>query len=116
MLYWVAEDRKEIRGYILWVEKGGFRKEAVLELEQIAVDAAFRRKGIGTTLVRESLKGLRSILHDRGSSLKLIEVTTGTEQGAVDFYRRTLGAELVARLPDVFRGDEIVLFARPPRA
>jgi hypothetical protein len=44
--------------------------------------------------------------------LKLVEVTTGSEQGAVDFYRRTLGAEVAAQIPDVFRGEEYILIAR----
>jgi ribosomal protein S18 acetylase RimI-like enzyme len=112
MRYWVAEESGKVRGYILWVEKGGFREDAVLELEQVAVDAALRGRGIGAELVTRSLAEFERDLLARGARLKLIEVTTGTDQGAVDFYRRTLGAEVVATLPNLFHGDELILIAR----
>jgi ribosomal protein S18 acetylase RimI-like enzyme len=112
MAYWVAERDGKVVGYILWMEKGGFRDRAVVELEQIAVARAHQGKGIGTALVRESLAELEREIEDRGAKLKAIEVTTGTEQTAVEFYRRTLGAEVVATIPDLFRGDERILIAR----
>jgi ribosomal protein S18 acetylase RimI-like enzyme len=112
MQYWVAISAGKVVGYILWLEKGGFRKDAVLELEQVAVRAARRGQGIGEALIRGSLDGLRIALQSRGARLKLIEVTTGSEQGAIGFYARVLGAEVAARIPDVFRGDEYILIAR----
>ena len=113
MQYWVAERSGSIQGYILWLEKGGFRREAVLELEQIAVRSSLRGQGIGETLIRASLDALRESLRARGSRLKLIEVTTGSEQGAIGFYARVLGTEVAGRIPDFFRGDEYILIARP---
>ena len=113
--YWVACEGRDLVGYILWMEKGGFRKEAVLELEQIAVETARRGRGIGELLVRVSLEGERRRIERRGSRLKLVEVTTGSEQGALGFYRRALGAKPVAKIPGLFRGDEYVLLARPRR-
>lgn len=117
MEYWVAElgDEPEVAGYILWMEKGGFRNEAVLELEQIAVKRVMRGTGVGRELTIQSLRGIESRLHDRGSVIDVIEVTTGSEQRAVEFYRRTLGATPVAKIPGLFRGDEWVLLARPRR-
>jgi GNAT superfamily N-acetyltransferase len=112
MRYWVAEGASGLLGYILWVEKGGFRDEAVLELEQVAVRAATRGNGVGARLVTQSLSEFEAAISTRGSRLKIIEVTTGTEQGAVEFYRRTLGAEVVATLPTLFRGEEQILIAR----
>jgi ribosomal protein S18 acetylase RimI-like enzyme len=112
MQYWVAVSAGEVVGYILWLEKGGFRTDAVLELEQVAVRATLRGKGIGEALIRASLDELRQALRSRGARLKLIEVTTGSEQGAIGFYARVLGAEVAARIPDVFRGDEFILIAR----
>lgn len=112
--YWVAETDEGIVGYILWIEKGGFRKDAVYELEQIAVRADARRKGIGRRLILESLSDLQRSLEARSSRLKLIEVTTGSEQGALDFYREAIGTEVVGRIPDFFRGDEYILIARGP--
>ena len=112
MEYWVAESDDTIAGYILWNEKGGFRKDAVLELEQIAVIPNLRNRGIGRSLLLHSLAGVRERLHSRGSRIKLVEVTTGTEQQAVEFYRRSLGADVVAKIPDYFRGDEFILISR----
>jgi ribosomal protein S18 acetylase RimI-like enzyme len=111
-LYYVAEEKGSLLGYILWMEKGGFRTEAVLELEQITVDPHQRHRGIGAQLIQSSLADIRERLRSRGARLKLVEVTTGSEQGAVDFYRRTLGAEVAAQIPDVFRGEEYILIAR----
>jgi ribosomal protein S18 acetylase RimI-like enzyme len=112
MRYWVAEGPSGLLGYILWMEKGGFREDAVLELEQVAVRASLRGQGIGAQLLTRSLSEFEAALVARGSRLKVVEVTTGTEQGAVEFYRRTLGAEVVATLPDVFGGEELILLAR----
>ncbi|MGA8302783.1 MAG: GNAT family N-acetyltransferase [Thermoplasmata archaeon] len=116
MQYWVALTSGTVVGYILWLEKGGFRRDAVLELEQVAVRPTLRGQGVGEALIRRSLDDLRRALRARGSQLKLVEVTTGTEQGALGFYARVLGTEVAARIPDFFRGDECILIARePPR-
>ena len=116
MQYWVAVSEDTVVGYILWLEKGGFRKEAVLELEQVAVRAADRGRGVGEVLIRTSIAALRQGLRSRGARLKLIEVTTGSEQGALGFYARVLGTEVAARIPDFFRGDEYILIAREKEA
>jgi len=113
--YWIVIVEGQIVGYVLWTEKGGFRDKAVVELEQVAVEPGARRKGIGYRLIRTSLSQLRGTIEKRGARLKLVEVTTGVGQSAVGFYRRTLGARVVARLPEVFDGDERVLHARPGR-
>jgi len=113
MRYWVADQEGHVVAYILWTEKGGFRSDAVVELEQIAVDPQRRSQGIGGRLVRESYEGVRGEIARSGRRVKAIEVTTGSEQGAIEFYRRTLGATVVAKIPDLFRGDEYILIARP---
>jgi ribosomal protein S18 acetylase RimI-like enzyme len=65
MQYFVAQFKGKVLGYILWVEKGGFRKNAVLELEQIAVHPDYRGIGIGTKLIKESLKELKNHLRKK---------------------------------------------------
>lgn len=114
MQYFVAEDESGIVGYILWMEKGGFRKEAVLELEQIGVAASQRGKGIGIKLIEESLREIKKFLADQGRRLKLVEVTTGTENEAQRLYKKTLGAEPECIIKELFRGDELVMIARNP--
>ena len=110
--FFVATLNKKIVGYIQWVELGGFRKDAVLELEQIAVSPDHQGQGIGEKLVKESLKQVSSYLRHRKSTIKLIKVTTATTSEAQKFYRKILKAKPVAVIPDFFRSDEAILIAR----
>ena len=110
--FFVVTLDKKFLGYIQWVELGGFRKNAVLELEQIAVSPEHQGKGIGEKLVKESLKQVSSYLHNRKSTIKLIKVTTGTANEAQKFYRNVLKAKPVAVIPDFFRSDEAILISR----
>lgn len=112
MQYFAAKENGEVLGYVLWVEKGGFRENAVLELEQIAVLPATRGKGVGSRLIAESLLQIKRYLQKRNSRLKLIEVTTGTENQAQRLYQKTLGAKAEAVIKDFFRGDEAIMIAR----
>ena len=110
--YFIAKTQNEIAGYILWLEKGGFRKEAVWELEQIAVKKTFQGQGIGTELIEKSFLELKKYVKKRGSFLKAIEVTTGKDNKAQDLYKRTLGAKVECAVKDLFRGDEVIMIAR----
>lgn len=110
--YFVAKSKNKILGYILWMEKGGFREKSVWELEQIAIREKFRDQGIGKKLVRDSLLEIRKYLKKRKSVLKLIEVTTGTENRAQRIYKEVLDAEVEAIIKDFFQGDEVIMIAR----
>lgn len=110
--YFVAKENNEVLGYILWIEKGGFRKESVWELEQIAVKEVHRGKGIASRLIKESLNHIHNHLNERGSKLKLIEVTTSTENQAQEIYRKHLNANIEAVISKMFRGDEVIMIAR----
>ena len=112
MKYFAAKEDDSIIGYILWMEKGGFRENSVLELEQIAVREDRRSNGVGGALVRESLRYIQADMKKRGSKLKLLEVTTGTDNQAQSFYRRNLNAEPECIIRDLFKGDEVVMIAR----
>lgn len=112
MQYFVAKRGKEIIAYILWVEKGGFRRNSVWELEQIAVKGNFQGKGIGSKLIKDSLEKIKLLLKRRGAKLKLVEVTTGSDNEARKLYEQTLDAKLECVIEDIFRGDEAILIAR----
>ncbi|MCX6718054.1 MAG: GNAT family N-acetyltransferase [Candidatus Staskawiczbacteria bacterium] len=112
MQYFVAKNQKEIAGYVLWMEKGGFRKESVFELEQIAIKKTFQGQGIGTQLVEKSLLEIKNYLKKRKSVLKLVEVTTGSENLAQNLYKKALGAKPECVVKNLFRGDEIIMIAR----
>lgn len=115
MQYFVALYRGRVIGYILWVEKGGFREESVWELEQIAVDPEFRRLGVGRRLIEDSLGYLKIYLDERQprSRLKLILVSSSSSnEAARRLYENVLGAREEAVIRDLYRGDEIVYIAR----
>lgn len=110
--YFVANNNKKVLGYILWIEKGGFREESVWELEQIAIGKDFQGQGIGTQLIEKSLLEIKKYLNKRGDKLKAIEVTTGTENKAQNLYKKTLGAKGECVIKNLFRGDEVMMIAR----
>jgi len=110
--YFVAKANGKISGYILWLEKGGFRKESVFELEQIAVGKDFQGQGIGTQLIEKSLLEIKKYLKKRGSALKAVEVTTGTDNRAQNLYEKTLDAKVECVVKNLFRSDEVIMIAR----
>lgn len=111
--YFIAKGHfGEVSGYIFWIEKGGFRRESVWELEQIAVKKTYQGQGIGTHLVKESLSQIKEHLKKRGSVLKLVEVTTGTNNKAQNLYKKILGAKPECVIKNFFRGDETIMIAR----
>ena len=110
--YFVAKDGAKIIGYILWLEKGGFRKEAALELEQIAVEPARQGQGVATKMINDSLASIKKELKKQGRQLKLVEATTGTDNKAQELYKKTLGARPECVLKNFFRGDEVIMISR----
>jgi len=108
----VAQVDKEIVGYIQWMEKSGFRKDVVLELEQLAVLPEWRNQGIGSRLISSSLLVVKEELAQRGAKLKHVIVTTRTDNDAQKLYHSTLNASAVATIPDLFSDDEVIMLSR----
>ena len=92
-VYYVADD-KGVRGYVLFEEKGGFRKEAVVELSQIGVLSANRERRIATKLIRDGLRQFHeTYILGTGRELSEVHVDTGLENsGAQELYAKVLGA------------------------
>ncbi len=112
-IYYIALSYGKVIGYILWSEHGGFRKDAVIELEQIAVSKMYRNKGIASKLIVESLRMLnRDYITARGSGIKLVIVTTASNNNAKRLYERVLNAREVAVIKDLYSNDESILIAR----
>jgi ribosomal protein S18 acetylase RimI-like enzyme len=112
-IYYIALFDGKVIGYILWSEHGGFRKEAVIELEQIAVSKMYRGKGVASKLIVESLRMLnRDYITARGSRIKLVIVTTASNNDAKRLYERVLNAREVAVIKDLYSNDESILIAR----
>jgi ribosomal protein S18 acetylase RimI-like enzyme len=112
MQYFVAKKGNKIAGYILWLEIGGFRKESVWELEQIAVKKTFQGQGVGAELIEKTLLEIRKYLKKRKSSLKLVKVSTGAQNQVQKLYKKTLGAKKECIIKDWLRSDEVIMIAR----
>ena len=108
----VAHVDEEIVGYIQWIEKSGFRREVVLELEQIAVLSDRRSQGIGSCLINSSLTLVKEELAQREAVLKHVVVTTRTDNDAQKIYRETLNASVETIIPELFSADEVIMIAR----
>lgn len=112
LMCFVAEQGNDILGYIIWTQKSGFRPEAVLELEQLAVMPSQQGKGIGRALITDSLPQLKSQLANAGASIKHILVTTRSDNHAQKLYQQTLGAEIETTISELYSADEVLMIAR----
>ena len=112
ILYFVAELNGAVVGFIEWIQKSGFRKEVVLELEQLAVRPDAQGQGVGTALIQESLGQVALMLKRRGACIKNIVVTTRTDNHAQRLYRKALGAAPEAVIKDLYSADEVIMVAR----
>ncbi len=108
----VAEEHGEILGYIIWMQKSGFRPEAVLELEQLAVAEHAQGKGIGKRLITQSLPIVKQQLANNGSTLKHVLVTTRADNFAQQLYKQTLDAEIETTISNLYSADEVLMIAR----
>ena len=115
ILCFVAELNGTLVGFIEWIQKSGFRKEVVLELEQLAVRPDYQRQGVGTSLIQESLGQVARMLKRRGACIKNIIVTTRTDNQAQRLYRKVLGAAPEAVIKDLYSADEVIMVARNTR-
>jgi len=112
MLCYIKESESKVIGYIIWGQKSGFRPEAVLELEQIAVHPDHQGDGFGQELIESSLELVKSQLDIQGSKLKRILVTTREDNDAQKLYRKVLGAEVEATINNLFSANEVYMVAR----
>jgi ribosomal protein S18 acetylase RimI-like enzyme len=113
IIMFVAESEAgDVIGYIQWLHKSGFRKEAVIELEQIAVLPEFQGNGIGAKLINDSLIHLTQYLVENGSKLKAVLVTTRSDNAAQKLYKRILGADIAAIIKNLYSYDEVIMLAR----
>jgi len=112
IICFVAVKENSIVGYIIWSQKSGFRRETVLELDQIAVLKRYRCQGIGRKLIEDSLSEVRNKLKNQDSVLKHIIVTTRADNDAQELYKKTLRAEIEVTITNLYSSDEVVMIAR----
>ena len=112
MQYFVAEDDSGIVGFIHWTQKSGFRREVVLELEQIGVLPQRQAQGIGRRLIEQSIPMVREQLNEHGATIKHFMVTTRADNHAQQLYRKTLGAQIESTITNLYSADEVIMLAR----
>ncbi|HEY4523795.1 MAG TPA: GNAT family N-acetyltransferase [Candidatus Paceibacterota bacterium] len=112
MQYFVAEMSNNVIGYILWVQKSGFRQNVVLELEQIAILPFFQGRGFAAILISQSLMEVKKHLAERRAVVKSIIVTTRTDNQAQRLYAKVLGAKAEAVIKGLYSSDEVIMIAR----
>jgi ribosomal protein S18 acetylase RimI-like enzyme len=111
MLFVARDEKDHIVGYIQWLQKSGFCKQTVMELEQIAVLTSYQNKGIGTQLIKESLDQIQSYLEDSNSKLKAVLVSTRSDNKAKALYEKALGAKEIVVIKDLYSSDEELMLA-----
>ncbi|WP_375058276.1 GNAT family N-acetyltransferase [Zobellella sp. DQSA1] len=113
MLTYVAVAERCL-GYVIWVQKSGFRPEVVLELDQLAVLPEVRGRGMGRRLIEESLAGVKQVLAEQQSVLKSVLVSTRADNQAQRLYQAALGARVEAVICGLYSADEVLMVSRTP--
>lgn len=115
VLMFVGEVEGKVVGYITWEMHGGFRRpEPVVELEQLAVDEAYRGRDFGDALVSESVQKVVAAIrrmNDRvESSVTAVVWSYVLNQNAMRVYARWFGETKGFRTQYGDRSE--VMFAR----
>ena len=111
MMFVARDEQNKVIGYIQWIHKSGFRQECVIELEQIAVLKANQNQGVATKLIHQSLADVQFYLKEKGATLKSILVSTRADNKAQELYKKTLGAEVVSVIKNLYSADEVIMIA-----
>lgn len=108
MIFVARDEQDKVIGYIQWSHKSGFRQEAVIELEQIAVLKTKQHQGIATKMIQESLTHVQDHLRDNKSIL----ISTRSDNHAQALYKKALGAQVIATVKDLYSADEVLILAK----
>jgi len=111
MLVYVLTQDQDIVGYVFWTQKSGLRPAAVVELDQIAIRSELRGRGLGESLIRESLAQVKNVLEGNAQLLKSVLVSTRADNEAQRLYERVLGAKVVASIESLYSATEVIMIA-----
>ncbi|MFW9877652.1 MAG: GNAT family N-acetyltransferase [Candidatus Thorarchaeota archaeon] len=105
----IAKDGNKIIGKMLWLIKGD-PNFGVAEFEELYVFENYRRKGIGSELVRSSIKAIRKHFENLGIKPRCIYLFTNeNNQSARKLYEK-FGFKYIANLGHLFSENEHELF------
>ena len=111
-VYYVFIESNAIQGYILWSIKNGFRKNTIIELEQLGVHPEHAGKGIARKLISESFELFKLHVAGLGLDVGAIMVTTSEGNYAEKLYTSTLGVTRNGMIEGYGSGNELVLFKK----
>lgn len=110
MMFVARNEKDSVIGYIQWIHKSGFRKESIMELEQISINQDWQGQAIGTQLIKQSLNSIKFYLADTNSTLKAVMVTTSADNiKAQNLYKKALVAQTIAVISGVYHKDEVIM-------
>jgi len=111
-LCFVAEDAQGILGYLIWAQRSGFRDDATVELDQIAVLPDRLTDQVGRHLVEESLQHVSVQLAAQGACVKHINVNVREDDFQHRPYQPALEAEVAEAIAGLYHVDEALIATR----
>ncbi|CZL27059.1 GNAT family N-acetyltransferase [Legionella pneumophila] len=111
MIFVAESTTKHILGFIQWIHKSGFRKNVVMELEQLAVYPLQQSQGIASKLIEGSLLQIKENLAQNQMTLKSILVTTRADNHARYLYEKVLLAKVEVTIKNLYTFDEVIMVA-----
>lgn len=112
MLAYVLIHDAQLAGFVFWAQVSGFRRNAIVELDQLAVLSKLRGQGFGERLIEESLALVKSQLDANQQTVKALLAKTASDNKAQQLYGRVLGVKPVAEIDGLFAKPEIVMVAQ----
>ena len=111
-VYYVLELENKVVGYILWCVKNGFRKNTIIELEQIGIHPEHSGKGLGKLLVKDSFEEFKAFIKNKGFNVGAVLVTTSEGNYAENLYKSILGVEAECKITGYGSGNELILYKK----
>ncbi|GAA6131495.1 GNAT family N-acetyltransferase [Halopseudomonas sabulinigri] len=111
-LCFVAEEGAQILGYLIWAQQRGYRDEASLELDQIAVLPEFLSEQVARRLIEESMPHVSAQLASQGICAKHINISLRDDEHLHRPYQAALDIEVTTAISELYRIDKVMMAAK----